>query len=526
MRAEARLHALALFQRHHAFLGQALGIDVDHGRMRLDRLVHQRLREHRLVGLVVAVAPVAEHVDDDRLLELLAELGGDLGDVHHRFRVVAVHVEDRRLDHARDVRAVGRGARVARVGREADLVVDDEVDRAAGAVTLEAGQAEAFRHHALAGERRVAVDEQRQHRRALARRAAALVLLGAHLAEHHRIDDLQVRGVGGQRQVHVVAVEGAIGRGAEVILHVARALDVVGLERAALELVEDRPVRLRHHAGEHVEPPAVRHADDDLFDAELAAALDDLLQRRHHRLRAVEAEALGAGVFHLAELLERLRLDQLVEDRAAPFRREADVLLLALDAILDPGLLRRARDVHELHADVPAVGAAQDAQDLAHGRRLEAEHAVDEDRPVEVGVGEAVGLGLQLAVHLAVGEAERVEVGGEMAHDAIGADQHQRADRILRRPQRGGRRHLEAERVRLGLQVVADRALARPRSRRSARRRARRCSSSSGGRTPHDGPRSPLRLPPRSSFRLSKKCRHSSLTEPGLRSYSACMSST
>ena len=91
----------------------------------------------------------------------------------------------------------------------------------------------------------------------------------------------------------------------------------------------------------------------------------------------------------------------------------------------------------------------------AHGRRLEAEHAVDEDRAVEVGVGEAVGFGLQLAVHLAVGEAERIEVGGEMAHDAIGADQHQRADAVLRRAQRGGRRHLEAERVRLGLQACA-----------------------------------------------------------------------
>ena len=68
--------------------------------------------------------------------------------------------------------------------------------------------------------------------------------------------------------------------------------------------------------------------------------------------------------------------------------------LLALDAILDPSLLRGARDVHELHANVPAVGAAQDAQDLPHGRRLEPQHAVDEDRPVEVGIREAVGLGL------------------------------------------------------------------------------------------------------------------------------------
>ena len=117
------------------------------------------------------------------------------------------------------------------------------MDGAAGAVALEARQAEALGDDALAGEGGVAV-----HAAAAAPAcarpavAAVLVLLGAHLAQHHRIDDLQVGGVGGQRQVDVVAVERAVGRGAEVVLHVARALDVVGLERAALELVEDRAV--------------------------------------------------------------------------------------------------------------------------------------------------------------------------------------------------------------------------------------------------------------------------------------------
>ncbi len=40
--------------------------------MRLDALVHQRLRERRLVGFVVAEAAIAEHVDDDGLLEASA----------------------------------------------------------------------------------------------------------------------------------------------------------------------------------------------------------------------------------------------------------------------------------------------------------------------------------------------------------------------------------------------------------------------------------------------------------------------
>ena len=161
--------------------------------MRRDRLVHQRLRERRLVAFVVAVAAIAEHVDDDRLLEFLPELGRDLGGEHHRFRIVAVDVENRRLDHLGDVGRIRRRARIARIGGEADLIVDDEMHRAAGAVAAQAGQAETFRDHALPGERRIAVNQQRHHHGAIFRRGAELILLGAHLAEHHRIDDFEMR---------------------------------------------------------------------------------------------------------------------------------------------------------------------------------------------------------------------------------------------------------------------------------------------------------------------------------------------
>ena len=86
----------------------------------------------------MAVAAVAEHVDDHRLAEALAELDGDLGDVDHGFGIVAVHMEDRRVDHLGDVGRVGRGAREARRRGEADLIVDDEMQRAAGAVAAQA----------------------------------------------------------------------------------------------------------------------------------------------------------------------------------------------------------------------------------------------------------------------------------------------------------------------------------------------------------------------------------------------------
>ncbi len=306
------------------------------------------------------------------------------------------------------------------------------------------GQAEAFRDDALAGERRVAGNQQRHHHGAVFAGRAVLVLLGAHLAEHHRIDDLEMRRVRGQRQMHLVAVELAVRRRAEVILHVAGAFDVVGRRRAALELVEDRAVRLVHHLRQHVEPAAMRHADDDLFDAERAAALDDLLQRRDHRLAAVEAEALGAGELQIAELLEALGLDQLVEDRALALAGEVDLLVAALDALLHPGLLRRIGDVHELDAERLAVGAAQDGDDLADRGEFQPQHLVEENLAVEVGVGEAVGARIELLLVLLRLELERIELGVEMAAHPVGADQHQRVDGIARRLQHVGRGDLDA----------------------------------------------------------------------------------
>jgi hypothetical protein len=90
----------------------------------------------------------------------------------------------------------------------------------------------------------------------------------ARLAEHDRIDRFEVRRVGQQRQMHLVAVELAVRRGAEVVFDVARAADVGRVGRAAGEFVEDRAVGLAHHVGQDVEPAAVGHADVDLLDAE------------------------------------------------------------------------------------------------------------------------------------------------------------------------------------------------------------------------------------------------------------------
>ncbi len=144
-------------------------------------------------------------------MEHLPEFDGDFYDMDDRFRIVAIHMEDRCLDHLRRVRWIRRGARITRIGREADLVVDDEMDRAAGAMALQAGEAETFGNHTLAGERRIAMNQSGM---ILLRSdiIVQLILRGAHLAEHDRIDDFEMRRIGSQRQMNMVAIEVAIRR--------------------------------------------------------------------------------------------------------------------------------------------------------------------------------------------------------------------------------------------------------------------------------------------------------------------------
>ena len=82
-------------------------------------------------------------------------------------------------------------------------------------------------------------------------------------------------------------------------------------------------------------------------------------------------------------------------------------------------------------------------------REFEPEHLVEEDLAVEVGVGEAVGARIELLLVLVRLEAERIEIGVEMAAHAVGADQHQGVDRIARRLLHVGRGELDAACLRL-----------------------------------------------------------------------------
>ncbi len=123
-----------------------------------------------------------------------------------------------------------------------------------------------------------------------------------------------------------------------------------------------------------------------------------------------------------------LRLDHALHDHAPAVEGEVGAVLDVLDALLDPRLLGGIGDVHVFDTDLAAVGLAQPVHDLAQGGSVtQPERPEDQDRAVPVGLLEAVGRGIEFLVRRLVHQAERIEVGREMAADTIGADQQERA---------------------------------------------------------------------------------------------------
>ena len=94
-----------------------------------------------------------------------------------------------------------------------------------------------------------------------------------------------------------------------------------------------------------------------------------------------------------------------------------------LDLGLDPALLLGVLDVHVLDADRAAVRVAQHAEQVAERHAVLAGDAAGEELPLEVPDRQPVRQRVELLGHDRLLPAERVEVGDEVAADAVDADQ-------------------------------------------------------------------------------------------------------
>jgi hypothetical protein len=223
-----------------------LRVELVERRVVFDGGIAAGLGDGGVVDLAVAVAAIAEEVDDDIGVEAMAEFRSDSRDADDCVGVLGIDVEDGNWEALGDVGGEARGVGLLGNRGEAEQVIDDDVD---GAADLEAGERsedQAFGQDSLAGEGGVSVHDDGEDLVAaglvgairIARRLADAGLFGARAAEGDGIDRLEMAGVGDEVQGDGAAVGGAVLAGcAHVVLDVATAKDAARVD--VLEARED-----------------------------------------------------------------------------------------------------------------------------------------------------------------------------------------------------------------------------------------------------------------------------------------------
>ncbi len=111
--------------------------------------------------------------------------------------------------------------------------------------------------------------------------------------------------------------------------------------------------------------------------------------------------------------------------------------------------------MHELDTKGGAIGPTQNFQHFRNGGKFQAQHVVDEDLAIIIGLGETIRGWMQLFVILGFRQFQRIEICMKMATHAIGTDHHQGTNGIACRLLNCLIAQLNALARSLGLELVA-----------------------------------------------------------------------
>ena len=378
-----RITLLDFLGGQHALGDQRPAVSLPNRRMRLDPFGHPRLGVAGFVALVVAVAAVADQVDQNVFAKSLSVHHSQADGGQAGFGVVGVDMDDRNVEALGQIAGMASRTSIDRVGGEADLVVGDDVHRAAGPVTAEGAKIEGLLDHALAGKGGVAVDNDRQRGRRVmvGFGRTALGLAGPGSTIDHRADKFEMARVVSQRdrdRTTRFGDEGALG--AEMVLHVAGAFVlalVAGL--LAFEFAEDRDIGAAQGVDQHVQAAPVRHSEDDVAGALIRRHVDDPIEHRYQQVNAFDRESLLAQIRLVEEPFECLDLNQPVEQLEFGVAVEGLPVGAGFDLLAEPDPFFVVRNVFHLVRDRTAVRGREVRKGLGQGRAADG-HPEDRGR--------------------------------------------------------------------------------------------------------------------------------------------------
>ena len=122
-----------------------------------DTIIHLGLCEIGLIAFIMPIAAVADQINHDIFSKLPAVVGRQLNNMHNSLRVFTMHVKNGYHQHLGNIGGVSRGARMFRKGGVTDLIVDNDMNRTAGLVSIQLRHIQCFSHDTLAGKSGVAM---------------------------------------------------------------------------------------------------------------------------------------------------------------------------------------------------------------------------------------------------------------------------------------------------------------------------------------------------------------------------------
>ena len=226
--------------------------DLPHGRMLVDDLIHLRLGERRLVAFVMTPAPVPHQIDQKILAKRLPVFERHTHGHQARFRLVGIDMHDRNLETLGQIARVEGRAGVAGYRGKADLIVDDDVDGAAGGIAWQGGEVECLCDDTLTGECGIAVDQDGHAGLVVADRLPWLIADVLRRPDHpddDRIDRFEVAGIRRERHRHLdhPAMLAHQQPGPEMVFDVAREF-LGGSADDPTAFLRHRPPRMRQRS--------------------------------------------------------------------------------------------------------------------------------------------------------------------------------------------------------------------------------------------------------------------------------------
>src|ERR1700716_57315 len=181
-----------------------------------------------------------------------------------------------------------------RIGRKPDLIVNDEVDRAARAIGLNLAELQDLAHNALPAEGRIGMHQKSKHVTPAFLSAAERFLACAYSSKCDPINRLEMRRIIAISDANDGIAKHAVTGVAEMIRHVARYFYIVGKCAPPLELVQQRCQRFLDDIGHDVETATRGAADDHVAQAKFGTPCQNSIEPGYHRLSAFGPEALLA----------------------------------------------------------------------------------------------------------------------------------------------------------------------------------------------------------------------------------------